>query len=166
MSEYIVPGPIPPNIVFPVTEDKFDLDTQRAINDYMTAVYDLLTGTRELSDSITRQLVWYVGDVLEVGTGQSATLIVPFNGVLTKCTGIVGIAPTGSDLVIDVNKGGTSIFGVSKLSIAAGSSSGVQETFSSTEVTEGATFTLDIDSIGSTVAGSDLTVLLEIGGTE
>lgn len=78
-----------------------------------------------------------------------------------------GTAPTGAALIVDVNVEGTSAFSVqaTRPQLAVG-----QKTGSSTParagdpvvVAPGETITVDIDQVGSTVAGSDLTVVVDL----
>ena len=73
-----------------------------------------------------------------------------------------GTAPTGADLIIDVNKNGTTIFTTqtNRPTIAAGVNA---SSFAIPDVTSLATndyITVDIDQIGSTIAGSDLVVVV------
>lgn len=75
---------------------------------------------------------------------------------ITKARASVGTAPTGSSLVVDVNVNGTTAFS-SKPTIAAGANTG-SATPSAPTWADGAYLTVDVDSVGSTVAGSDLTV--------
>jgi hypothetical protein len=71
----------------------------------------------------------------------------------------VGTAPTGASVIVDVNKNGTTIFTTqsARPTIAA---SGFTATGTPAVTTwaAGDYLTVDIDQIGSTVAGADLTV--------
>jgi hypothetical protein len=71
-----------------------------------------------------------------------------------------GTAPTGADLITDVNKNGTTIFSTqaNRPTIAAGTNGGVADTPDVTTLADGDYLTVDIDQIGSTIAGSDITV--------
>lgn len=75
---------------------------------------------------------------------------------ITKVRASVGTAPTGSAVTVDVNKNGTSILS-SAISIAAGANTATG-TLSTTALSAGDYLTVDIDSVGSTTAGSDLVV--------
>jgi hypothetical protein len=89
----------------------------------------------------------------------------PFAATLLAVRASVNTAPTGSTLIVDINEGGTSVLGT-KVSIDA-------TEFSSTTATSAATITdssladdaeisIDIDQIGSTVAGAGLKVTLSV----
>lgn len=73
----------------------------------------------------------------------------------------VGTAPTGATLIVDVNKNGTTIFTTqsNRPTVAiSGNTSGKVTNMDVTTLADGDYLTVDIDQIGSTVAGSDLTV--------
>jgi hypothetical protein len=77
----------------------------------------------------------------------------------------VGIAPTGASLIVDVNRDGTTIFTnqANRPTIAASSnSSGKNTDMDITTVADGSYLTVDIDQIGSTIAGGALTVQVEV----
>ena len=74
----------------------------------------------------------------------------------------IGTAPTGADVIVDVLKNGTSIFPTSpKPSIADGAVVGDDFTPDTTEMSRGDYLTFEIDQVGSSVAGSDLTIIVE-----
>lgn len=77
---------------------------------------------------------------------------------IEKCYVQAGTAPTGSTLIVDINKSGTTIFSGTKLQLTAGSTSGTQTVFGTTSLAEGDTLTIDIDQVGSTIPGKDLYV--------
>lgn len=81
----------------------------------------------------------------------------PASCTLVSCTAFVGTAPTGAALTVDVNKNGTSVL-ASALSIAAGGYSSIVTTPTTTAMTASDYLTVDVDSIGSTEPGRDLTV--------
>jgi hypothetical protein len=70
----------------------------------------------------------------------------------------VGTAPTGAAVICDINKGGTTIFTTqsNRPQIAAAGNTGTTTAFDVTTWADGEYLTVDIDQIGSTVAGSDL----------
>jgi hypothetical protein len=72
----------------------------------------------------------------------------------------VGESPVGSDIVVDVNLNGASIFSDVSLQpniSPGGNDSGVRFP-TITEASEGDYFTVDVDDVGSTFPGADLTV--------
>lgn len=78
---------------------------------------------------------------------------------------VADTAPTGATLIIDINLNGASLFGATKLVIPIGSTAlASQNAFSSppTYGARGDLLTIDIDQIGSTVPGKDITVVLRM----
>ncbi len=77
----------------------------------------------------------------------------------------VGTAPTGSSVIVDVNKNGTTIFTTqgNRPTIAASAvTSGKVTTMNVTSLADGDYLTVDVDQVGSTVAGANLTVQVEV----
>lgn len=72
----------------------------------------------------------------------------------------VGTAPTGAAIRVDVNKNGTSIFTTqgNRPNIAVSTFTSKVTNMDVTSIADGEYLTVDVDVIGSTVAGSDLTV--------
>ena len=99
---------------------------------------------------------------LTVGVGKT-TFRVPRAITLTAVRCSVTTAPTGSTLVVDINEGGTSILST-KLSIDAtektSTTAASAAVISDTALADDAEITIDIDQVGSTVAGAGLKVWL------
>ena len=77
----------------------------------------------------------------------------------------VGTAPTGGSAIIDINVNGTTIFTTqaNRPTILAGSyTSGKITNMNVATVNDGSYLTVDIDQIGSSTPGSDLTVQVEV----
>jgi hypothetical protein len=77
----------------------------------------------------------------------------------------VGTAPTGAAVIADVNVSGTTIFGTpgNRPTIAvSATTSGKVTAMSVAVVPDGGTVTVDIDQVGSILAGADLTVQVEV----
>lgn len=73
----------------------------------------------------------------------------------------VGTAPTGATLIVDVNLNGTSIFATTQANrptIAASGFTAQGGAPDTVTVPVGGYLTADVDQVGSTVAGSNLTV--------
>lgn len=114
----------------------------------------------------TRQILWYLPDAtLATGTDKSATIV--YRGpdlTLTRWDFRAKTAPTGAALIADVNVAGTSLWNTTQANrptIAAAATSGTGTAFDTTTLTTGNVLTLDIDQIGSTVAGGQVTLILE-----
>lgn len=77
----------------------------------------------------------------------------------------VGTAPAGASIIIDINVSGTTIFTTqgNRPTITAGNNtSGKVTNMDVTSVPAGGYLTVDVDQIGSSTAGSDLTVQVEV----
>lgn len=104
---------------------------------------------------------------LSVGAG---TLRLPIDTSYT-ITGVrltVGTAPTGANLIVDVLKNGSTIFTTStnRPTISAGGNSGGPgNTPDVSSVAAGDYLTINIDQVGSTVAGADLVVSITVSQT-
>ena len=84
---------------------------------------------------------------------------------ITGVRASVGTAPTGTSVIVDVNVGGTTIFTTqaNRPVIAAGAfTSGKITNMNITSVPTGAYLTIDVDQVGSTIAGGQLTVQMEV----
>lgn len=99
---------------------------------------------------------------LAVGTGK-ATFRMPFAMTVTGVRASVTTAPTGSTLTVDINDGGTTILST-KLTIDAtektSTTAATPAVISDTALADDAEITIDIDSVGSTIAGAGLKVTL------
>lgn len=103
---------------------------------------------------------------LVVGTGKSR-IYLEGNYTVETVRIAVNTAPTGSTVLVDVNKNGTTLYTTqaNRPSIAI---SGFSATSNSPDVTTfvaGDYLTADVDQIGSTIAGSDLTVTVRLRRT-
>lgn len=99
---------------------------------------------------------------LTVGTGK-VTFRMPFAMTVTAVRASVTTAPTGSVLTVDINDGGTSILST-KLTIDASektsTTAATPPVISDTALADDAEITIDIDGVGSTIAGAGLKVTL------
>ena len=99
---------------------------------------------------------------LEVGTAKT-TFRIPWTGNITAVRASLTTAPTGANFIVDINKGGASILG-DKITIEAGDKTSRDAADQPTIITAGVTdddeYTIDIDQIGSTVAGAGLKVTI------
>jgi hypothetical protein len=87
---------------------------------------------------------------------------IPFAAVIESVAATVGTAPTGASLIVDVNKNGTTIFTTqaNRPTVAISGNASSDAVPDVTAVAAGDYITVDVDQIGSTVAGSDLCVIL------
>jgi hypothetical protein len=99
------------------------------------------------------------------GTNLTNISIAATNGVINKCWIAAKTGPTDADLICDINLNGTSIWNSNqgnRITIPDGSTTGTQTNFDTTVVSAGDQLTIDIDQIGATIAGQDITVVLLI----
>lgn len=77
---------------------------------------------------------------------------------------MVNTAPTGAAILVDVNKNGTTIYGTqgNRPSVAISGTSATVGAHTATTVTDGDYLTVDIDQIGSTIAGADLVCVVRM----
>jgi len=105
-----------------------------------------------------------IGTDATTGTNKTNQIIIPRAGTISKCWINAKTAPVGADLICDINKGGTTIWSTqaNRIKLTAGNTSGSQTSFDVTSVVEGDLITIDIDQIGSSTAGKDITVILQV----
>jgi hypothetical protein len=100
---------------------------------------------------------------LTTGTAK-VTFRMPYAMTLSSVRSSVNTAPTGSTLIVDINEGGNSILST-KLSIDASEKTSTTAAsaavISDTALADDAEITIDIDQIGSTVAGKGLKIVLK-----
>lgn len=113
--------------------------------------------------SVNRAFSWYVSGTLVTGTNNGPRYVAPQALTIVKVWLIVRTAPTGADLTIDIHKNGTTIWSTqgNRAKVVAGATTGNTTTFNTTALAAGDYLDLDIDVVGSSVAGVDLTVVLE-----
>lgn len=102
--------------------------------------------------------------VLAVAVGQGQFYVTRAS-TITGVVMAVGTAPTGATILCDVNKNGTTVFttqgnrpsiAISAFKVAANASPDV------TSLAVGDLLSVDIDQVGATIAGSDLTVIVTL----
>lgn len=117
------------------------------------------------ADVTAEALMFAVSDettALTTGTGK-LTFRMPYAFTLTDVRASVVTAPTGAALTIDINEGGTTILST-KLTIDAtektSETAATPPVISDASLADDAEMTIDIDAVGSTVAGAGLKVYL------
>jgi hypothetical protein len=98
-----------------------------------------------------------------VATGKSR-IYLESDYVVETVRAAVNTAPTGAALVVDVNRNGTTIYTnqSDRPSIAAGTNSATGNNPAVTTLAAGDYLTVDVDQVGSTAAGADLTVTVRV----
>lgn len=96
-----------------------------------------------------------------VGSGTTK-LRLPTAVAIQNVAATVGTAPTGASLIVDVNRNGTTVFTTqsTRPTIAAGNTVSNVAVPQVTVCNAGDTLTVDVDQVGSTVAGADLAVTI------
>lgn len=107
-------------------------------------------------------LTFTVSGTLVVGTGQ-ARWYAPRAITLVNVQVSVGTAPTGASAIFDVNKNGTTVFTTqaNRPTIAASGFTDLSSVPAVTAVAAGDYITIDVDQIGSSVAGANAVVQVE-----
>jgi hypothetical protein len=99
---------------------------------------------------------------LTTGTAK-ATFRMPYAFTLTAVRASVKTAPTGSVLTVDINEGGSTILST-KITIDAtektSTTAATPPVISDTSLADDSEITIDIDTVGSTIAGAGLKVTL------
>lgn len=104
-----------------------------------------------------------IGAAATVGTNKTNIMVIERACKIVKCFIVAKTAPTGSALICDIKRGGTSIWATNtanRIQLAATATTGTQTNFDTTTFSEGDQLTIDIAQIGSTIAGQDITVQL------
>lgn len=103
----------------------------------------------------------FVAGELEVGTSAFG-FVAPFDMNITEVQVAVEVAPTGAALIIDINDNGDTIYTTqaNRPTIAIGDNTSAVELPDVIEIGKGEMITLDIDQVGSTLAGSNLMVTI------
>lgn len=132
----------------------------------VTGVLPVANGGTGSANGVTESLIISIGDETTAATTGTAkvTFRMPYAFTLTDIRASCTTAPTGSSATIDVNDGGTSIMTTNKLSIDAGETTtetaATAPTLTDTSLADDAQITIDIDQVGSTVAGAGYKVTL------
>lgn len=99
---------------------------------------------------------------LTTGTGK-VTFRMPYALTLTSVRASTKTAPTGAALIVDINEDGSSVLST-KLTIDAGektsTTAATAAVISDSALADDAEITIDVDQVGSTIAGTDLIVTL------
>lgn len=111
---------------------------------------------------------WNYPGTLAVRTGVQA-LPLPFDGSILGVSARVTTAPTGAAVLVDVNKNGTTIFTTqaNRPTIADGAlaTAGENQLMDVASFVAGDYLTIDIDQVGSTTPGANLTVVVRYRDT-
>lgn len=123
---------------------------------------------RQYPGSPRRSLTWFLSGSLAGQTGAGVFRYYndsPNPIYLRSVRATVGTAPTGASIIVDVNIGGSTAFTTQAnrpTIAAAATTSGKVTNMNVVAVPAGGYITVDLDQIGSTVAGSNLAVEVDI----
>lgn len=114
-----------------------------------------------------RKFVFVLHREENVTTGVSKTnvLTVPSACTIAKVYAYAKTGPVGAAIIMDINVNGVSIWAstpANRIQIASGAVSGTQTSFDTTALVENDILTIDIDQIGSSTPGKDVTVTLKV----
>lgn len=109
-----------------------------------------------------RTYVWFVPGTVAVGTEQGPTFRIDEACTILDVRLHVKTAPTDADLIVDINDGGSTVFSTKPEIDASGTVEDDNHSFSDTALADNTELTMDVDQVGSTVAGEDLTVEIEV----
>lgn len=149
----------------PITAQTGDLwyDSSRgALYVYYDSAWIETGGPGAQGPAGTMVQLFTIPGVVTTGSGKGR-YYAPTTMVISNIRAFVDTAPTGADLIIDVNRNGTTIFTTqgNRPRITAGNNYDAASTPDVTGLAAGDYVTIDVDQIGSTVAGSYLTVQVE-----
>lgn len=115
-------------------------------------------------NNVTDSFVVAVGDettAITTGTGK-ISFRMPYAFTLTDIRANVVTAPTGANIIVDVNESGSTIMTTNKLSIDAtertSTTAATAPGITDSSLADDAEITIDIDQVGSTIAGAGLKV--------
>jgi hypothetical protein len=137
-------------------------------------LYPKSTGWYDLDSGGVERLLTYSVEVYPFSAGGTLTVrtgtfkaYLSGNYTFETCYISVGTAPTGAAVIVDVNKNGTTIFTTqsARPTIAVSTTSATGNNPAVTTFAANDYISVDIDQIGSTVAGADLTVLIRLRRT-
>ena len=145
------------------------METQANIGNVATPV-DVLNLKRKLASMESNNgifsYLYFVlpDDAVYTGTDKLGRFYIDFIGTITEVQASVKTAPTGASIICDINKNGSTIWSTqaNRVAIAAGASTGIQTTFDDASLVVGDYLTIDLDQVGSTVAGAKLVVRVKI----
>lgn len=113
------------------------------------------------ASTYVKEITFTVPGTLVVGAG-AARYYLPTARTISAVRASVGTAPTGASVIVDVNKNGTTIYGTqgNRPTIAISGFTDLGEAASGGVCAAGDYLTIDVDQVGSTIAGANLTVTI------
>ncbi len=141
-------------------------DTVVGINDLAAATLPITDAGTGTIFKATRELTWFVGGTLTTGTGVERRRL-PEDVFIIDAAAMCDTQPTGAAVIVDFHLNGTTIFTTqgNRPTIAISTN---DSGLAIPDVTAGAAaqyLTMDVDQIGSTIAGTDLTGIVRYVNT-
>lgn len=123
--------------------------------------WDEITGKPDISGSKPQAISFYIDDVLAVET-KSVTFLAHTALTIQSVIMCVDTAPVGSNIIVDINKNGTTIFTTeaNRPTITAGTDTSVSVVPDVVSIIAGDKISVDIDAVGSTTAGENLSITI------
>lgn len=105
-----------------------------------------------------------VAGTLIVQTNAGLPIYFPDAATIQKISAYVRTAPTGADIIVDVNLNGTTIFTTqaNRPTIVDGTNEDASAIPDVTAIAAGDVLEIDVDQIGSGTSGADLVVVIQI----
>ena len=105
-------------------------------------------------------------DEVLTAAARKAVWVAPCDGKIVGISAASLTTPVGSSIILDVNKGGTTIFGTqaNRPTIVVTATTATVGANSVTEFAAGDVFTVDVDQVGSGTAGTGFTVAVAFVG--
>lgn len=118
-------------------------------------------GADGIDATTTRAIAFYVDGVLTADT-KLCSIIAPFAMTVIEVRVAVDVAPTGANLIADVNKNGTTMYTTqgNRPTIIATETSATATDPDVTSIALGDIISVDLDQVGSTIAGENLMVTI------
>ena len=140
--------------------------TEASITTYARTLLDdadAATARATLGADVTELGIAVSDETTALTTGTAkGTFRMPYAMTVTDVRATVTTAPTGANIIVDINDGGTSIMTTNKLSIDAtektSTTAATAPGVTDTALADDAEITIDIDQIGSTIAGAGLKI--------
>jgi hypothetical protein len=117
---------------------------------------------KPFTDVLVKKSVVFYFSGTQTAASKAARFVLPEEGKVYSVVTTVNTAPTGDTLICDVNLNGTTIYttqGSRPIIAAAAKTSTSLAAPDVTNLDTGDVITFDVDQIGSSVAGADLTVV-------
>lgn len=105
-------------------------------------------------------MIWYFDGTQSVTTSKGPQITMPFGLTLSGVTLKAKGAPTGAALIYNIKKDGVTIFSTRPQINAGATTGGTTAVLSTTVIPVNSVLTLDVDQVGSTFAGSGVTIQL------